>query len=188
MWLYWYHRQKILRLLKIKFYLDLKNVFSFSESLKLKELNSQAFGDFFKHHQNFIPDNHRRSDSLFYCEYLQSGKRWKEYTEELYKKDLHDPDNHDGVITDLEPDILECEVKWALGSITMNKASGVIEFQLSYCKSWKMMLWKCCTQYVNRTGKGQFSLQSQRKEMPKSWKAPPWGRGGKVGEGCWDWA
>src|SRR5574339_500358 len=51
-------------------------------------------------------------------------KRRQEYTEELYKKDLHDPDNHNGVITDLEPDILECEVKWALGSITRNKASG----------------------------------------------------------------
>jgi len=51
-------------------------------------------------------------------------KRWQEYTKELYKKDLHDPDNHNGVITDLEPDILECEVKWALGSITTNKASG----------------------------------------------------------------
>ena len=51
-------------------------------------------------------------------------KRWQEYTEELYIKDLNDPDNHDGVITDQEPDILECEVKWALGSITMNKASG----------------------------------------------------------------
>ena len=51
-------------------------------------------------------------------------KRWQEYTEELYKKELHDPDNHDGVITHLEPDILECEVKWALGSITTNKASG----------------------------------------------------------------
>ena len=51
-------------------------------------------------------------------------KRWKQYTEELYKKDLHDPDNHNGVITHLEPDILECEVKWALESITMNKASG----------------------------------------------------------------
>ena len=51
-------------------------------------------------------------------------KRWQEHTEELYKKDLHDPDNHDGVITHLEPDILECEGKWALGSITMNKASG----------------------------------------------------------------
>ena len=51
-------------------------------------------------------------------------KRWQEYTEELYKKDLHDPDNHDGVITHLEPDILECKVRWALGSITTNKASG----------------------------------------------------------------
>ena len=51
-------------------------------------------------------------------------KRWHEYTEELYKKDLHDPDNHDGVITHLEPDILDCEVKWALGSLTMNKVSG----------------------------------------------------------------
>ena len=51
-------------------------------------------------------------------------KRWQEYTEELYKKDLQNPDNQDGVITHLEPDILECEVKWALGSITMNKASG----------------------------------------------------------------
>ena len=51
-------------------------------------------------------------------------KRWQEYTEELYEKDLHDPDNHDGVITQLEPDILECEVKWVLESITMNKASG----------------------------------------------------------------
>ena len=51
-------------------------------------------------------------------------KRWQEYTEELYKKDLHDPDNHNGMITHLEPDILECKVKWALGSITTNKASG----------------------------------------------------------------
>ena len=52
-------------------------------------------------------------------------KRWQEYTEELYKKDLHDPDNHDGVITHLEPDILECEVSWTLGSITTNKTNGV---------------------------------------------------------------
>ena len=51
-------------------------------------------------------------------------KRWQEYTEELYKKELHNPDNHEGVITHLEPDILECEIKWALESITMNKASG----------------------------------------------------------------
>ena len=67
-------------------------------------------------------------------------KRWQEYTEELYKKYLHDPDNHNGVITHLEPDILECEVKWALGSITMNKASGCDGFQLRYFKSSKMML------------------------------------------------
>ena len=57
----------------------------------------------------------------------------QEYTEELYKKDLHDPDDHDGVITDLEPDILECEVKWALGNIT-TKLAEVMEFQLSYLK------------------------------------------------------
>ena len=62
-------------------------------------------------------------------------KRWQEYTEELYKKDLHDPDNHDGVITHLDLDILECEVKWALESITTNNASGGDEFQLSYFKS-----------------------------------------------------
>ena len=63
-------------------------------------------------------------------------KRWQEYTEEQYKKQyLHNPDNHNGVITHLEPDILECEVKWALENITMNKASEVMEFQLSYFKS-----------------------------------------------------
>ena len=62
-------------------------------------------------------------------------KRWQEYTKELYEKDLHDPDNHDGVITHLEPDILECKVKWALGSTTTNKASGSDEFHLSYFKS-----------------------------------------------------
>ena len=83
-------------------------------------------------------------------------KRWQEYTEELYKKDLHDPDNHDGVITDLEPDILECEVKWALESITMNKASGgdripvellqilkdVVKVLHSICQQiWKTQQW-----------------------------------------------
>ena len=84
-------------------------------------------------------------------------KRWQEYTEELYKKDLHDPDNHDGVITHLEPDILECKVKWALGSITMNKARGgdgipVELFQILkddavkvlhsiYQKIWKTQQW-----------------------------------------------
>ena len=68
------------------------------------------------------------------AEYIKS--RWQEYTEELHKKDFHDPDNHDGVITHLEPDILECEVKWALGSITRRKASlEVMEFQLNFFKS-----------------------------------------------------
>ena len=60
-------------------------------------------------------------------------KTWQEYTK-VYKKELYDPDNQDGVITHLEPDILECEVNWALGSITKNKASGVMEYQLSYFK------------------------------------------------------
>ena len=67
-------------------------------------------------------------------------KRWQEYTEELYKKDPHDPDNHDGVITHLEPDILECEVKWALESITTNKASGDDGSPAELFQSWKMML------------------------------------------------
>ena len=67
-------------------------------------------------------------------------KRWQEYTEELYKKDLHDPDNHDGVITYLKPIILEGEVKWALESITMNKKVEVMEFQVRYFKSYKTML------------------------------------------------
>ena len=62
-------------------------------------------------------------------------KKWQEYTEELYKIDLHDPDNHDGVITRLEPDILECEVEWALESIITKKLVEVMEFQLNYFKS-----------------------------------------------------
>ena len=62
-------------------------------------------------------------------------KRWQEYIEELYKKDLHNSDNHDGVITNPEPDILECKAKWALGSITTNKVVEVMESQLSYFKS-----------------------------------------------------
>ena len=62
-------------------------------------------------------------------------KRWQEYTEELYKKDLHDPDNHDGVITHLEPNILECEVRWVLQASLRMKLVEVIEFQLSYFKS-----------------------------------------------------
>ena len=67
-------------------------------------------------------------------------KRWQEYTEELYKKDLHDPDNHDDVITHLEPDILECEVKWALGSTTMNKVSGGDGIAVELFEMLKMVL------------------------------------------------
>jgi len=104
-------------------------------------------------------------------------KRWQEYTEELYKKDLHDPDNHNGVITHLEPDILKCEVKWALGSITMNKASGGDRIPVELFQILKDDVVKCCTEYArkfgklssgHRTGKGQLSLQSQRKAMPKN--------------------
>ena len=102
--------------------------------------------------------------------------RWQEYTEEL-QKDLHDPDNHDGVITHLEPDILECEVKLALGSMTMNKASGgdgipVELFQILKDDAVKV-LQSICQQSGklssgHGTGKGQFSFQSQRKAMPKN--------------------
>ena len=67
-------------------------------------------------------------------------KRWQEYTGELYKKELHDPDNHDGVITHLEPDILDCEVKWAFESITMNKASGGDGIPVELFQILKMML------------------------------------------------
>ena len=99
-------------------------------------------------------------------------KKWQEYTEERYKKDLHDPNNHDGVITHLEPDILECEVKWGLESITMNKASGgdgipVELFQILKDDAMKVLhsicqqIWE--TQQWPQTGKGQFSFQSQRK-------------------------
>ena len=71
-------------------------------------------------------DNKGELSVLLFCHLIEAEdiKRWQEYTEELYKKDLHDPDNHNGVITHLEPDILEHKVKWALGSITKNKASG----------------------------------------------------------------
>ena len=100
-------------------------------------------------------------------------KRWQEYTEELYKKDLHNPDNHDSVITHLEPGILECEVKWALESITMNKARGgdglpVELFQILKDDAVKVLHSKFGKlSSGHRTGKGQFSFQSQRKAMPK---------------------
>ena len=98
-------------------------------------------------------------------------KRWQEYTEELYKKDLHDPDNHNGVITHLEPDILECEIKWALGSSTMNKTSGgdriLVElFQILEDDAVKVLhsicqqIWKTAV----ATGLGKVSFYSNPKE------------------------
>ena len=104
-------------------------------------------------------------------------KRWQEYTEELYKKDLNDLDNHDAVITHLEPDILESKVKWALGSITTNKASGGDGIPVELLRILKDDAVKCHTQYASKFGKlssgcrirkGQFSFQSQRKAMPKN--------------------
>ena len=104
-------------------------------------------------------------------------KRWLEYTEELYKKEPHDPDNHNGVIIHLEPEILECEVKWALESITMNKASGGDGIPVELFQILKEDAVKVCTQYASKfgklssghgTGKRQFSFQSQRKAMPKN--------------------
>ena len=98
-------------------------------------------------------------------------KRWQEYTEELYKKDLHDPVNHDGVITDLEPDILECEVKWALGSITKNKASGgdgipVELFQILKDDAVKVLHPICQQRFHSAvaTGLGKVGFHSNPKE------------------------
>ena len=98
-------------------------------------------------------------------------KRWQEYTEELHKKDLHDPDNHNGVITHLEPVILECKVKWALGSITTNKASGGDGIPAELFLILKMMLLRCCTQYASKygnssvaTGLEKVSFHSNPKE------------------------
>ena len=104
-------------------------------------------------------------------------KRWQEYTENYTKKSLNDPDNHDSVVTHLEPDIQECEVQWAVGSITLNKASGgdgipVELFQILKDDAVKLLhsicqqIWKFSSGY--RTGKDQFSFQSQRTAMPKN--------------------
>ena len=104
-------------------------------------------------------------------------KRWQEYAEELYKKDLHDPDNHDGVITNLELDILECGVKWALGIFTTNRASGgdripVELFQILKDDAVKVLhpicqqIWK--TQQWPQDWTRSVFIQSQRKPMPKN--------------------
>ena len=89
-------------------------------------------------------------------------KRWQEYTEELYQKELHDPDNHDGVITHLEPDILECEVKWALESITTNKASGSDGIPVELFQILKDDTVKVLQSICQQIGKPQ--------ERPQDWK------------------
>ena len=103
-------------------------------------------------------------------------KKWQEYTE-LYKKVRNDPDNHNGVITHLESDIMECKVKWALENITTHKATRRDGIPVELFQILMMMLWKCCTQYAckfgklssgNQTGRDQFSFQSQRRAMPKN--------------------
>ena len=100
-------------------------------------------------------------------------KRWQEYTEELYKKDLHDPDDHNGVITHLEPDILECEVKWALGSITKSKVRGHDGIPVELFQILKDDAVKVLHRYASkfgklssghRTGNGQLSFQSQKRK------------------------
>ena len=104
------------------------------------------------------------------------NKRWQEYTEQLYRRDLHDPDNYNGVITHLEPDILECEVKWALRSITMNKASGcdgipVELFQIlkddavKVLHSLRQQIWK--TQQWPRNWKSSVFIPVPKKGNPK---------------------
>ena len=104
-------------------------------------------------------------------------KTWQEYAEELYKKDLHDPDNHDDMITHLEPDVLECEVKWALGSITMNEASGGEGIPVELFKILKddtvkvlhsicQQIWK--TQQQPQDWKRSVFIPIQRKAMPKN--------------------
>ena len=117
----------------------------------------------------------RNGMDLTEAEYIK--KRWQEYTEEQYKKDLHDQDNHDGVITHLEPDILECEVKWALESITTNKASGddripVELFQILKDDAVEVLHSVCqqiwTTQQWPQDWKRSVSFQSQRKGIPNS--------------------
>ena len=126
-------------------------------------------------HAKIGPINDRNGVDLTKAEDIK--KRWQEYTEELYKKDLSDPDNHDDVITHLEPDILKSEVRWASGNITTNKVSGgggipAELFQILKDDAIKVLhsicqeIWK--TQQDHRTGKGQFSFQSQRKAMLKN--------------------
>ena len=161
-----------------------KKAFLSDQCIEIEENNRMGkTGDLFKKIRNTKGTFHAKMGTIKYrngmdlTEAKDIKKRWKEYTEELYKKDLYNPDNHDAVIIHLEPDILEYEVKWALESITMNKASvsngiPVELFQILKDDAVKVLhsicqqVWK--TQQWHRTGKGQFSFQPQRKAIQKN--------------------
>ena len=127
-----------------------KKVF-LSDQCKETEENNRKTRDLFKKIRDTKGTFHAKMGSIkdrngrVLTEAEDSKKRWQEYTEELYKKDLHDPDNHDSVIIHLEPDILECEIKWALGSITTNKASGGDEIPVELLQNLKEDAVKVCT-------------------------------------------
>ena len=136
-----------------------KKAFLSDQCKEIEENNRRSLQENQRYQGNIsCKDGHNKGQKRYRHNRSKDIKwRWQEYKEEIYKKDLHDPDNHDGVITHLEPDILECEVKWALGSTTMNKASGgdgipVELFQIlkddavkvlhSICQQiWKTMQW-----------------------------------------------
>ena len=120
--------------------------------------------------------------SLVFCDLIQQNRprRDGKSTQNCTKKNLNDPDNHNGVVCHSEPEILECELQWVLKSTVPTKLVEVIEFQQSYLKSWKMMLLKCSTHYVRkfgnasseqRTGKCQSSSQFSRRTVSKNVKA-----------------
>ena len=120
----------------------------------------------------------RNGEDLIKAEEVK--KRWQEYTKKLYKKDFSDPDNQEGVVTHPEADILDCEVKGLKDVLLLIKLVEVMEFQLSYLKSYKIMLLKYCTQYIStfgkpssghRTGKGQSSPQFSRRAVLKNVQA-----------------
>ena len=158
-----------------------KKAFLSDQCKEIEENNRMGKSrEFFKKIKDIKGTFHAKMGSTQKCVGLTEAedikKRWQEYTEDLYKN-LHDPDNHDGVVTHLEPDILKRKVKWALGSITMNKASGGDGSPVELFQILKDDAVKCCTQYASkfgklssghRTEKGQFSFQSQRKAMPKN--------------------
>ena len=165
-----------------------KKAFLSDQCKEIEENNRmEKTRDFFKKIRETKGTCHAKMPSIKYrngmelTEAEDIKKRWPECAEEPYKKDLYNPNNHDGVITHLETGILECEVKWALGSITTNKASGSDGILVKLLKILKddavIVLHSICQQIWklssgHSTGKDQFSFQSQRKAMAKLLKLP----------------